>query len=81
MAGTSKLTAPAVSKAKVPAMLFDGGGLYLRISESGAKRWVSRPLLDGKNRDLGHQMGLGSKRLHLAVRIANILQKTDVILR
>jgi integrase len=51
MAG--KLTAVAVAKAKGPAVLFDGGGLYLRVSGSGAKSWVFRYQLDGKRRDMG----------------------------
>src|SRR5580704_5409024 len=45
-----------VSKAKGPAVLHDGGGLYLRVSESGSKSWVFRFQIDGKRRD----MGLGS---------------------
>jgi integrase len=51
MAG--KLSAVAVAKAKGPAVLFDGGGLYLRVSGSGAKSWVFRYQLDGKRRDMG----------------------------
>ena len=56
MAQTSKLSAVAVAKAKGPAVLHDGGGLYLRISESGSKSWVFRFQIEGKRRD----MGLGS---------------------
>jgi integrase len=51
MAG--KLSAVAVAKAKGPAVLFDGGGLYLRVSGTGAKSWVFRYQLDGKRRDMG----------------------------
>ena len=31
----------------------DGGGLTLRVSESGAKRWVLRSTIDGKARNIG----------------------------
>ena len=36
MARIGKLTAIEVTKAKGPAVLHDGGGLYLRVSGSGA---------------------------------------------
>src|SRR5216684_2424593 len=62
MARTGKLTAVEVTKAKGPAVLHDGGGLYLRIAAPrevrgvevpGAKSWVFRFQLDGKRRDMG----------------------------
>jgi len=53
MARTSKISAVEVAKAKGPAVLHDGGGLYLRISRTGAKSWVFRYQLDGKRRDMG----------------------------
>jgi integrase len=53
MARIGKLTAIEVTKAKGPAVLHDGGGLYLRVSGSGAKSWVFRYQLDGKRRDMG----------------------------
>jgi integrase len=53
MARTAKLSAVEVAKAKGPAVLHDGGGLYLRISATGAKSWVFRFQLDGKRRDMG----------------------------
>ncbi len=62
MARTGKLTAVEVTKAKGPAVLHDGGGLYLRVAAphdvrgvevSGAKSWVFRFQLDGKRRDMG----------------------------
>jgi hypothetical protein len=34
-------------------VLHDGGGLYLRVSASGAKSWVFRFQIDGKRRDMG----------------------------
>ena len=53
MARTGKLSAVEVTKAKGPAVLHDGGGLYLRVSDTGAKSWVFRFQLDGKRRDMG----------------------------
>jgi integrase len=54
-----RLSATEVEKAKSTGktyMLADGGGLWLRISKSGAKSWIFRYMLDGKSRE----MGLGS---------------------
>jgi integrase len=56
MARTGKLSAIAVAKAVGPAVLHDGGGLYLRVSRTGAKAWVFRYQRDGKR----HDMGLGA---------------------
>ena len=53
MARIGKLSAVEVNKTKGPAVLHDGGGLYLRVSETGAKSWVFRFQLDGKRRDMG----------------------------
>jgi integrase len=53
MARIGKLSAVEVAKAKRPAVLHDGGGLYLRVSATGAKSWVFRFQLDGKRRDMG----------------------------
>lgn len=53
MARSSKLSAVEVAKAKGPAVLHDGGGLYLRVSPTGSKAWVFRFQLDGKRRDMG----------------------------
>lgn len=53
MARTGKLSAVEVTKAKGPAVLHDGGGLYLRVSGTGAKAWVFRFQIDGKRRDMG----------------------------
>jgi hypothetical protein len=53
MARIGKLTALDVTRAKGPAVLHDGGGLYLRVSASGAKSWVFRFQLGGKRRDMG----------------------------
>src|SRR6266851_3186854 len=53
MARTGKLSAIEVRQAKGPAVLHDGGGLYLRVSATGARSWVFRFQLDGKRRDMG----------------------------
>jgi integrase len=63
MAQIGKLSAVEVAKAKGPAVLHDGGGLYLRVAPNrqgrggnerpGAKSWVFRFQLDGKRRDMG----------------------------
>jgi Phage integrase central domain/Arm DNA-binding domain len=53
MAQIGKLSAIEVAKAKGPAVLHDGGGLYLRVSTTGSKAWVFRFQLDGKRRDMG----------------------------
>src|SRR3981081_1415859 len=53
VAQTSKLTAVGIAKERGPKVLHDGGGLYLRVSASGAKSWVFRFQLEGKRRDMG----------------------------
>jgi hypothetical protein len=53
MARTGKLSAVEVTKAKGPAVLHDGGGLYLRVSPTASKSWVFRFQLDGRRRDMG----------------------------
>jgi hypothetical protein len=54
MARIGKLSAIEVTGAKQgPMVLHDGGGLYLRVSRTGAKSWVFRFQLDGKRRDMG----------------------------
>lgn len=52
----SRLTPLAVKRLKRPGYHADGAGLYLQVSESGAKSWVLRYTLFGKK----HEMGLGS---------------------
>jgi len=46
------LTAVAIRNAK-PGLHADGGGLYLAVDESGARRWVLRVVVRGKRRHLG----------------------------
>jgi integrase len=53
------LTAVQVRQIKTPGRHADGGGLYLFVEPSGAKRWVLRTVVGGRRRDIG----LGSARL------------------
>ncbi|MDN7520672.1 Arm DNA-binding domain-containing protein [Burkholderia sp. AU45251] len=48
-----RLSAPRVAKAADPGHYADGGGLYLRIADSGARSWVFRFTLDGRVREMG----------------------------
>jgi hypothetical protein len=51
-----KLTALRISRPLEPGMYPDGAGLYLQVTSAGAKSWIYRYQLAGKER----QMGLGS---------------------
>lgn len=51
-----KLTALKISRPLEPGMYPDGAGLYLQVTSAGAKSWIYRYQLAGKER----QMGLGS---------------------
>ena len=53
------LSAAQVRNAKGPVKLYDGHGLFLRVEANGAKRWVQRLVIRGKQRE----MGLGSADL------------------
>jgi len=61
-----KLTALRVERAKRPGMYGDGGGLYLRVTEDGAKNWVFRFMLDRRPRCMGmgplHTVSLAEAR-------------------
>jgi integrase len=63
----NKLNAFDVSNAKQRGYYGDGGGLYLQVSESGAKSWVFRFKQDGKAREMGlgpvHTVSLAEARL------------------
>src|SRR3974390_1777454 len=63
-----KLSALRVSKETKPGLYGDGCGLYLRVSEFGAKSWVLRYMLDRRS----HEMGLGATH---AVTLAEARQK------
>jgi hypothetical protein len=51
-----RLTALQIGRKLSPGMHADGAGLYLQVSESGAKSWIYRYSIRGK----GREMGLGS---------------------
>lgn len=53
------LSAAFVRSVKAPGKYFDGHGLFLKVDDSGAKRWVQRITIRGKRRE----MGLGSAAL------------------
>jgi integrase len=61
-----KLTALKVDKAKQPGMYGDGGGLYLRLTDDGARNWVFRYMLAGRPRWMGmgplHTVSLAEAR-------------------
>jgi integrase len=48
-----KLTALQVEKAKIPGLINDGGGLYLRVAPGGTKGWILRYKFHGRQRDMG----------------------------
>lgn len=47
------LTAVQVRAVREPGRYADGGGLYLEVDPSGAKRWLLRTVVRGKRRDIG----------------------------
>lgn len=54
-----RLSAAQVRSIKEAGFYADGNGLYLKVEQSGAKRWVQRLVINGKRRDIG----LGSAAL------------------
>jgi len=48
----NKLTAPAVKKMGT-GMHADGGGLYLVVDDTGARRWALRTTVHGRRREIG----------------------------
>ncbi len=48
-----RLSAAAVKTITTPGWHTDGGGLYLEIDRSGAKRWAMRITVNGRRRDFG----------------------------
>ena len=44
-----KLTALAVNRAKEPGYYGDGGGLYLQVSKTGNKSWISAMFVPAAN--------------------------------
>jgi integrase len=61
MAGKEKLSARAVTTAK-PGRYCDGRGLWLAVSQSGARKWIFRFTFGGRVRE----MGLGNAAVSLA---------------
>jgi integrase len=55
-----KLTPLAVRRLSTPGLHADGGGLYLRVSPTGARSWILIVHLGGRRRE----MGLGSVRTY-----------------
>lgn len=47
------LSAAGVRALSAPGFYADGHGLYLKVDENGAKRWVQRLVIHGKRRDIG----------------------------
>jgi integrase len=68
----NRLTARAVATLKKPGRHADGGGLYLRVDDSGARRWVFlwERKADGKR--MQREAGLGSAQ---AVTLARAREK------
>jgi integrase len=50
---TNRLTAVGIKNLKEKGLYADGGGLYLRITDSGTKGWIFRFARDGRTRDMG----------------------------
>ena len=65
-----KRLTPALVKKAGPGRHTDGGGLYLVVDASGARRWVARLTLHGKRRDFGvgpvQTIGLAEARVKAA---------------
>ena len=51
--GLNRLSALAIKTISEPGWHADGGGLYLEVDRSGAKRWAMRLTVNGKRRDFG----------------------------
>ena len=50
---TNRLTAVGIKNLKEKGLHADGGGLYLRITDSGTKGWIFRFARDARTRDMG----------------------------
>src|SRR5437016_1494136 len=48
-----KLSAVKVQRLKAPGYYADGGNLYFRIAEGGARGWIFRFRMHGRTRDAG----------------------------
>lgn len=81
-AGKRPLTPLAVRRLSKPGLHADGDGLYLRVSEGGARFWVLFVHLKGNGKR--REMGLGSASTHsladareLAIRYRKIIDRGD----
>jgi integrase len=50
---TNRLSAAAAGSIKAAGYHCDGGGLYLRVTETGSRGWIFRYSLNGRTRDAG----------------------------
>ena len=50
---TNRLTAVGIKNLKDKGLYADGGGLYLRITDSGTRGWIFRFSRNGRTRDMG----------------------------
>ena len=57
----NKLTSLALKKITQPGRYSDGNNLYLKVEETGSRRWILRLSINGKRRDMG--LGKGSSYL------------------
>jgi integrase len=62
----NRLSATRVAKTREPGLHADGGGLYLRVTDSGTKSWMFRFMLNGRARSMGlgpiHTISLAEAR-------------------
>lgn len=62
----NRLSPISVSRIKTKGLYADGGGLYLRVTSEGGKRWAYRFMLNGKAREMGlgalHTVDLAAAR-------------------
>ena len=49
----NKLTSLALKKITQPGRYSDGNNLYLKVEETGSRRWILRLSINGKRRDIG----------------------------
>lgn len=81
--GIQKLSALKVDRAKKAGYYSDGGGLYLQVTESGAKSWLFRFMLAGRAREMGlgplHTVSLAEARIKAADCRKQLLEGIDPI--
>ncbi|WBT04864.1 Arm DNA-binding domain-containing protein [Brevundimonas vesicularis] len=73
----NRLSAVKVRSLKEPGLHADGNGLYLRIDQTGARRWVFVFYLAGRRRE----MGLGSLEAVPLKEAREALSKARDVLR